>query len=521
VLDKKTYAIIRSKVENNLDTNPYMYVKKDDNNIWLRTPFNSIYDLVLNFFADYSAESGATYYNPLFAFQSTQLLDINTVYTFAQSWVGTEYHSTTDDLAPMRYNGTYIGGGHGANIVKKITVTSHDKVTADLGSIWADADSKQWTLVRVVDATHLQFLADLTTGENGNWVGDTTMGASPLTHVSGATNTGDIAFSASATDQLLPGVKNVSQRFLVDGQVSIVDDAVYQCAFFDIIQEYQIVDPRTLLTYMKANIGKTIIEANADSSVTADCTIVSRYRFSPNGSCVVYHEASAVNYLASVYWGGLQSAKLAYDTGKLIEYIPRVKSFTGSVKTWDFAATEEIQGDFEEISLGSAKWNDTNKPPFRYAQIVQTAEGVPVIGFSAGFSLSKLDTVDTTRKTRVSPEAFNIYTTRKTYMHETYYNALIAGTTHKHLAYRVYFDPNNISSATVYQCHQEGNELIIDVDFHITVDHICMPVPAGWYGKAITTLDSNGTITIHNNTVGLDGIVVSVTSYGGATLKIS
>jgi hypothetical protein len=507
-----------------------LYFKKNGNDIWLRTAFNDTNDLVQKLYANMATKYATVYWNPIFCPNRTSLLAKNTALDYATSWDGTTYHYTDDDAYPLNYNGTYMGGNHGPNCCRNVTITGHDKATADLGSIWQDAGTKQWTLVRIVDANTLQFCPEFTVSSD-SWAFSTTIGAAPLSHVSGATHTGDIAFTASVVSELLPCVKTVVTTILKDGVTDISVDGidamtsnVFECDFIDIKQTYSIPDPRTIPTYMQANVGKTIAEAIVDSSVTADVNVAITYRFYSNGTCVVYHTVTAVNKVNTVLFGGVQSIALNYGTAsrKLLEYIPRAKSFVGSTATWDFKTPSLISGTFEEINLTSARWEDANKPPFRFTQVLEASDDTKLIGFTLGYSLDKTITIDSVRKNNLAglQGAFNMpASSRKQYPVAEYATSLSAAAYINALCYRSYFDPNGIQGATVFEYHQEGESLIVDIDFNQTVSDITFELPSGWYGKTVTILDSAGTITV-SNTVGLDGITVSVTDYGSATLKI-
>jgi hypothetical protein len=511
----KTMAL-RNILPSTMKANPYMYFKKNSTLMYVRTPFDATNDLVQYL---KSVKDGTNI--PIFAFGNTYLLDKTTAYTNAANWAGTLWHAVDDDNAPLYYNGSYNGANHAPYACRTLTVISHDKTAADLGSAWQDAGAKTWYLVKIISATSLQVISDFGTDEtNGYWTFNTAIGASPLTHVSGATHTADITFSATAVSGFFPMAKNVSTTVWIDGLYPPVDGTVYQCAFLDIKESYDICDPRTTLAYMKANIGKTIVEAVADSTVTADASIVNRFRFFPNGSCVQYTSLTTVNYLNELSFSAIQSYKLQGDN--LYQYIPRVNPYVGSVKTWDFTTPELISGTFETVTLVNATHSkDADNPPFRFTQISKTSGGVPTIGFTLGYSLTKLDSVDTSRAVSAATAYTIDATTRKQYPRLIYATSKAGGLTFSTMCYRGYFDPNNVNGATVYQYHEEGNELIVDIDYHTSVDHVCLPIPANWYGKTVSTLHSDGTITIHTGTVTGAGVVVSVTDYGSATLKIS
>lgn len=67
-------------------------------------------------------------------------------------------------------------------------VTSHDKISADLVSIWQDSNANQWTLESISSATVLVF------SRLNHVAGAPSSGN--LTHVSGATNTSDVAYNS-------------------------------------------------------------------------------------------------------------------------------------------------------------------------------------------------------------------------------------------------------------------------------------------------------------------------------------
>lgn len=516
-----------SQLEAQVSANPKMLFKKRGTDMWLRTPYDGTYDLIQKISSAYT-DNGIL--EPL----TTTVISKSTAKDFATSWDGgTLWHNVIDDAAPFKYNGTYIGGGHGAYLAQNIAVSSHDKTNADLGSKWIDAGSKQWTLVKIIDTTHLLLIPDIGSHASGYWTFDATLGASPLTHVSGATHAGNISFTSSAIASLAPIVKNLTLQTLVDGKIDVsttsidsVPDDVYQCDFVEFKQTYDIYDPRTLQAYMWANVGKTITEAAANASVTSEMTLSITYRFRADNSCDVYVDFTNHAPLNAFYFGGVQSGSLRYADAsrKLLEYIPRSKSWVGGVATWDFTVPTEIQTTFESIKFPTSHWANTSKPPFRFTQILKDSSGNPLIGFTLGYSLLKSKSVDATRYNNLDATdgaATMQGSSRKSYP-VLMASALLADETNWNgYCYRTYFNPNDIGDATVYQWHREGDALIVDIDFHETVTNQRLQLPYGLIGKTVTLLDSNGTITVHTTTVTDGYLTVSATTYGSATVKIA
>lgn len=510
---------------NLLEAGRDMYYKQNGNNAWIRTPFNATYDLVQKIVFDRTAGNPSAQENPIWGFVQGDFVPVATAKDFTTAWAGTQILYNLDDVAPLYYNATYIGGGHAAAQVRAITVASHDKTVADLGSKWTDGAAKEWWLVKIQSPTVLWVMPSF--GSSGtSWVlGNLTFTGTTLTHVSGATHTTSIEFSAPATTQMHPGVRNESQAVLLDGQITPVDGVVYKCKFVDIIQDYDIPNPKLTLDYMKVNIGKQIYEAIEDASVSVDVHDSFRYRFFPNSSYVVARTSTFLSRVVIAKFGMTQNAVFVFTGGRRVyQYIPYTNDYTVTGTVFNFKNIQEITGNLntKEWLINSAGWTDANNPPFRFTQLVREADGVtPVIGMTTGYSLQKGRTVPATRKLATTGAAFMLSTAEKQYPYVAYNQEVAANTFYEALAFVGYFDPAMTNGATVFQYYQEGNDIIALVDFHSTVAFKKLPLPAEHVGKTVTVLTSDGSITVHSGLVTNEGIVVSVTDYGSATIKIS
>ena len=57
---------------------------------------------------------------------------------------------TTDDTAPIQFNGSYFGGNHAMTGSTDFKYEGHNLTEADIGSIWKDsdaADTREYMLV--------------------------------------------------------------------------------------------------------------------------------------------------------------------------------------------------------------------------------------------------------------------------------------------------------------------------------------------------------------------------------------
>jgi hypothetical protein len=70
----------------------------------------------------------------------------------------------------------------------------------------------------------------------------------PLTHVSGATNTGNIAYSARGTVQKYPIVINLERTILIDGETEAANGDNDYADYVDMVEEFDLIDPSTIDT---------------------------------------------------------------------------------------------------------------------------------------------------------------------------------------------------------------------------------------------------------------------------------
>src|SRR5690606_13732840 len=133
------------------------------------------------------------------------------------------------------------------------TANAHGKTTADIGSVWS-YNAKNFIIIDVPTANTIMIFSDY----SGNPLLPTnyTLGTSfsgTLTHVSSATNTANITFTATVKGQLHPGINNVQVKLTIDGK-EITDDGIYYGDNVDLIESYIITDIPSIQTKLKASI---------------------------------------------------------------------------------------------------------------------------------------------------------------------------------------------------------------------------------------------------------------------------
>ncbi|HZK99033.1 MAG TPA: hypothetical protein VFC47_03960 [Caulobacteraceae bacterium] len=130
-----------------------------------------------------------------------------------------EVHAGVDEETPVSINDAFVGANH-YSISYYVTATAHGMTNVDVGSIWNDTNAIPWVLSMIVDANTLCFTIK-NQGTATSWLfpGVAPPGAT-FVHVSGATHTGPITFSAPLQVQrALPGLFNYIFAAKLDGVI--------------------------------------------------------------------------------------------------------------------------------------------------------------------------------------------------------------------------------------------------------------------------------------------------------------
>ena len=291
--------------------------------------------------------------------------------------------SQTDDIAPLKYNGTYIGANDGALIVVEATAVGHGKIVADVGSDWTDTDGTRFTLMRVVDADKLWFVSEnQSTGSSWSFKPAVT---EMMLVSSGYSNAAPIVITGMSLTQLWPALQRQTKIIWLDGETVLAADGVYSGESLDIVNTYSIANPVAVVDYVRSKVGSTTQPCFVDASIRSDITRTIIYRFASNVSCTMYDSFVTGDNLAMDYVGSVQAGPLAYAGKQLWQYVPRTQPIVGSLKAWDFAGREDISGLMEMLHITRAGWPNSVNPPSRMMQLVKQGR-VPEFGLMLGYS---------------------------------------------------------------------------------------------------------------------------------------
>lgn len=464
--------------------------------------------------------------NGQFNYSSAFLLKAEAGMTPADLGAGRLIHGNGDDATPWNLNGTYIGANHGCSDGREVTVPAHGLTTADLGSQWQDAAGTTFVVLKIVDADHFWMLS-LNQGTGDIWRFITAVKGPTLQR---AADGKTLTFTECKMAQIIPACRLGRQDVLVDGKTTLAEDTPVTCAFLDLVEDYDIISPAALVADFVAHPGEARSFVGPDLQAVVRNHIV--YRFFPNGANVITTRSEALLDFNLGYMGFVQSAKLtpgtAYDSHTYL--IPKTVPFTQDNLTWDFRAGQDYSVKLvTPLIFSAAKGNlaDPQNLPDRFIQLLghKTADGiVNEVGYALGYSLISGMTVPAERA-KNARQALMLYTSTKTYptaCDSGMGNPVKRGTPFECVAYRQYFRPDSAQPGTILYWHPEGDDLVVTVEFHRSLDHATVALPAAWAGKSVTVVEQTPSVTLHTTgPLPATGVVISVADgYGYLVLQV-
>lgn len=317
---------------------------------------------------------------------------------------GTAYSnlkSDTDDACPINIYQTYIGGNHGLNAVDAITATAHGKTAVDVGSVWKDADNTNYTLISIPDANTLWMIQEFG-GSGVSWTASHTLSGLTLTHVIGATHTGNVTVESDASGtQMKPAVSNELAQVWLNGKTLVTADGSYPCDFVDVVNCYNIFNPPDVVAFIQSKVGSNPAPAMNDPSIKILARVTVRYRYSENGACTVFQTIKWVSAAKLGYAGFVQAGPpTAGAPTSVFACVP------GSIYTNWYALSNSV------LDITTDLWISESSPPSRFLEMY-SPNGTNSYGYELGYAPLGLG-IDSNRVSRVNI-AGEIYSTEKMY----------------------------------------------------------------------------------------------------------
>ena len=490
-------------------------VVKYGEHVFLRSAFSPQHDLVVR------VAKGT---NRQINFVSTLLVNASAGMSMQELTVGTTIHGNGDDSTPWNINSTYIGANHGCSDARVVTIPEHGLTTADLGTLWTDEAGAQFCLLKIADKDRGWFLPP-STSQNAIWHFNRKYTGSTLKNQAGRT----LTHTKISMVQLTPACRIKTQQYLIDGKTPLVEGEPSACDFFDIVEEYDIINPASIVQDMIDHPGeqRSFTAAHLAGVIRNHIT----YRFHPNGAHVIHTKSTALQEFRIGYMGFIQSGKLytgKFDTHEY--YIPKTLPFTQDDTAYDFRAIQDYRARPKSplrFRTASKNIEFPENLPERFFQFLGRKDGdktVREVGYGLGYSLINGMTKPAIRAGGAG-SSLMLYSSAKTYptaIDSKAARTIPAGTKFDCIAYRQYFHPAAQPNATCFLWHKEGTDTVVYADYHKAVDRDVLKLPAELVGKKITIVEKTPSLTLHTHeSVPENGMIVSVSNdYGYMVIRV-
>lgn len=458
--------------------------------------------------------------NNQFNFIRSTLLDKNAELSEKELKKGIIIHGCGDDATPWQFNGTYIGGNHGCSDGLEINLTNHGFTEKDLGSEWQDKKEQKFYIIKIVDKDRFWILSE-NKGKGDIWRFNKSIAGDTLR------NTKDertFLKGKRKVIQMTPACRIITQRYIVDGLTPLEDNKLTTCNFLNVVEEYDITAPDSMLDMVIKNAGKKIdpVDPEIDSVVNNQIT----YQFQPNGACVIDYKARADRYFDLSYMGFIQTAMLAQ--GKFARhdyYIPKTLPFEMEGRKFNYRNIEDYskRRDFGLFFRSDSNMIENKENlPERFIQLLG-GDNKREVGYAAGYSLFAGITRPEIRAKNCKRALF-LWKSQKTYPSaiDNKMGRIKKGQEFHCIAYRQYFSPTALSeNATCAYINKQADSYVLYADYHKDVKDEAIKLPEILKGKKFSIIEKTDSCEVLSGDKAVDGeIRVSVSGcYGYCVLK--
>lgn len=468
---------------------------------YIISPFNSTYDIKTYFtLSRVSSQSG----NPCFNFVGVYLVNKTT-------GVETVVHSCPDDITPAQFNNTYIGANHADSDLRKVTCDGHGKTYADIGSVWRSINgTDNFTIVAVIDANTLWILSDnIATYPKFRFSGPVT---GTLTHVSGATHTDDIVITASVSQQFYSSLRVADLSVYVDGE-KITENGRYSFKRLNICENYDVLNPASVLEKIKAGVGTFTSNPNPNSFTTADKVTRHSITYGFNNAAEWRIATNFVAYqdINITYFGFTQMGVISGTNRKM--YIPKALPIGGK----DFRQIADWSSLSSTLYLTSEYWENPNLPPDRWLEFSDS------IGVHSGY-LFDFGVGGNNRKDFVN-KAFFLNTSLKCYPYGIDNKITVnGGDVFSAVVWRSYLDRSKINTGGIIATNvvEYDGKCYVYGDFNAAGTYE-ISIPGDYMGKEIVVFEKSDNVNVLSKLANgniLARVQSATPMYGYLVLKI-
>lgn len=439
----------------------------------------------------------------------TQTLVASPVFNLTADKInGVSVKVMNDDATPYYALGETIGANHGYRLTD-VTATAHGKTSADVGSVWSNSGT-QYVLLAIKDANTLRMVVR---------TNNTNCTTGTYTHVSGATNTGDITATAVSGSQWYAATINRECTVSVDGvEITDLDASLGYQRSVVFRESYDVMTRQDAVDWFIANVGTTSVVASGAPAFSVSLA----HEFDHEGNYTLY-----TDFIARA--DGIALNKLMFEQaqritvsgdGSIVYYIPKALPFTHQGVDYDWAMIDSSD------TSGWAAGQRADLTPARCEATGILCDRMAMLSNTYGYVFGLLPVQDAaidTRRTQATVKAMQISDSAgKVYLSAVDKGdiTLNAGDVFSVIAYRnVFKRPTGRTCA--YPVRTQGADYFY-VDWHdlATVDRV--PVPVDFAGRDFEVVEKSDTVTLLSQSL-TNVLLVNVDasgSYGYLILKV-
>ncbi len=297
----------------------------------------------------------------------------NPVFNFTGfSYDGLTY-ANTDDIAPMHILNTTLGANHGQPC-QIATISSHGLDNTAIGTGW-EQDGHIFYVMRIIDANNVVFLS-----ENLGTLGSPSF----ATLIAGVITKGadTLTISSLSGAQLYPALKNHTISLMLNGDEEISENGTYSSTSFDVVEEYDIMNPVSTLQKIIARAGTSDApEYDGDAAVH----VKNIYRFDKTLAIVVI---TTVIPLEEIAFSNYMFAHTILIASGAKYYIPNSLPLASG---YDFRTPLAVtwSSSVPALNVGASQMADTDNPVNRVVQYDEVKKVGLAIGFIKGLGVGK------------------------------------------------------------------------------------------------------------------------------------
>ena len=395
-----------------------------------------------------------------------------------------------DDGCPLNLSSGYIASGHGYIRGIRISAENHGKTCADIGSKWTDEAGVTFCILKIFDGDTIGLLADHPEPDSDYDTLDS-LPEGTLTHAEGACNTGAISAYTMKAWQIEPIVmsENHTKKILLDGKKEISVSGKYRGQFVDITEEYDVVNPQSIIEALVKNRPSGGYTENPDPNKGVKFFHISNiYRYLEDGTLLLFSTLDNDVPLQLGYWGATQYAeKNAANVlgGKCRKYLPETLPQTVGGVTYDLRVPYDMADYKVDLYFfRENSWADRDCPPDRCLTFYTDSKDVIRAGYAVGYLPVNLGD-PAVRKENVSC-AVTLFNSRKFYPRLIDNRTVPGYSALQSVCYRKPLtDIGGVHTSAYFVPY--GDECYLYADYHETGEDR-IKIPAKYIGKQISVI---------------------------------